>query len=178
MNLGSFGFSGGGSVIIPPASVPVYGSFYDKLTQTALGVDTPTPMQLGGTDPNATSGVTVSNDGLGNPSIIEVSQTGIYNIQFSAQLFRTAGGSPEDIDIWLAINGGEVAFSDTKVSLNSNSVYLVAAWNWFTKLNPLEKLQIMWAVSDTNIVLQAEPQNLVVPHPAVPSVIATIFKVN
>lgn len=173
----NFGFesissSGGGS-----GYDPCYGSFYDTTIQSAL-INTPTAMLLNSTDISCTSNVTIVNDINSKPTLIKVNKAGVYNLQFSAQLYRTAGGSPEDIDIWLRKSGINVPDSDTKLSMNANGVYLLAAWNWLVNLNVSDNVQIMWAVSDNKIQLRYEPANLTTPHPAIPSVIATIQKIN
>lgn len=108
----------------------------------------------------------------------QVLNNGVYNLQFSAQIFRTGGGTAETIDIWLRKNGVDVPDSNTRINVQSNSVFLVAAWNWFSQLNAGQFLEIMWSVTDNRIQLQYDPANLVVPHPAIPSVIATISKVS
>ena len=61
-----------------------FGSFYDTTTQTALELDTPTPMKFNTTD--ISNGVSIQDD-----TKIVVENNGYYNIQFSAQLDRVSG---------------------------------------------------------------------------------------
>jgi hypothetical protein len=65
-----------------------YGSFYDSSTQTTAGL-TQELMKFGLTA--LSSGITIVNDVSGDPTEITFSSTGIYNIQFSAQLKKTGG---------------------------------------------------------------------------------------
>ena len=173
----NFGFEGGSGSGGGSGYDPCFGSFYDTTIQEAE-LDSPTAMKLNNTDVSCTSGVSIVNDLNGNPTLITVSKAGVYNLQFSAQLYRTAGGSPEDVDIWLRKMNVNVPDSDTKLSMNANGVYLLAAWNWLVNLNVNEYVQIMWAVSNINIHLIYKPENLTTPNPAIPSVIATIQKIS
>jgi len=153
-----------------------HGSFYDTTTQTA-SANTPTPMKFNSTDATATNGVSVVNNALGNPTKLTVTQTGTYNVQFSAQVYGTYETEAETIDIWLRANGTNVPNSDTVVNLNNNGVYVVAAWNFFIYLTAGQFVELMWAVTATTIQLTQQPENLTVPHPAIPSIIATVNRV-
>lgn len=118
------------------------------------------------------SGVTVAEG-----SRFTVSQAGVYNLQFSAQIESTKGGSPETIDIWLSKNGTNVPDSNTQLSLNSNNGKIVAAWNFIESLNAGGYLEIKWSVSATEIQfvttgIQTNPS-----RPSVPSVIVTMVQV-
>lgn len=170
----SFLNNGAGSGGVTPNFA--HGSFYDTTTQTAA-INTPTAMKFNSTDAVATNGISVANNGSGNPTRLTVTQTGTYNVQFSAQVYRTSGGTAETIDIWLRANGTNVPNTDTVVNLNNNGVYVVAAWNFFIYLTSSQYVELMWAVTATTIQLTQAPENLSVPHPAIPSVIATMNRV-
>jgi hypothetical protein len=45
-------------------------------------------------------------------------------------------------------------------------------------MNAGDIVQIFYRVTNTQIVLQYEPENLIVPFPAIPSVIKTINKID
>lgn len=162
---------------LPPtwtsALAPVYGSFYDVNSQTTLG-STEELMQFGTTD--ISSGVTIVNNGLGDPTRITVSSTGVYNIQFSAQLTKT-GGSLADVYIYLKKNGIIVPDSNTQLTLANNGHYIVASWNFFVQLNAGQYAEIAWYSTNANVELHynAIP---VVGLPAIPSIILTVNKVN
>jgi hypothetical protein len=151
----------------------IYGSFFDTTTQTALGNNQPTAMKYNSID--IENGVSIVND-----SQITVSQNGVYNIQFSAQVDRVLGSGLVEIDIWLRKNGLDVANSDTKVTLsgNANQAKIVASWNFFINLSEGQNVELMWNTPTTNIKLVALPEDLVIPHPEVPSVILTVNKIS
>lgn len=150
-----------------------YGSWYDSLTQTAL-VNTPTAMQYN--VPDFAIGISVVNDTFGKPTKITATNTGIYNVQFSAQTYRTAGGTTEKLWIWLRINGVDVPYSSTQITFKDNNNYAVAAWNFFAPLTAGSNCQIMWAVTDVRIQLAAIVPTLVPVVPETPSVILTVTR--
>lgn len=153
-----------------------YGSFFDKTIQTATAANTAYPIKLNGTDSAATSGISVLTDGLGNKTRIKASVAGVYNVMFSAQLRRTSGGSSETVDFWLKRDLVDVLWSNTSVTVQANAGLLVAAWNFFVQMDAGTEVQLMWATTDTAIVIQAAPA--AAPHPETPSVILTINKVS
>jgi hypothetical protein len=153
-----------------------YGSFYDTLLQTALVNNTAYPIKLNTTDVTATSGISVLNDGLGNPTRIKASVAGVYNVAFSAQLQRTTGGSSETIDIWLRRNGTNLAWTNTSVNVQANAGYLVTAWNFFVQMDAGAEIQLMWSTTSTAVQIVTKPATGI--HPETPSVILTINKVS
>lgn len=149
-----------------------YGSFFDTTTQTTTA-STPRAMNL-----NATAfadGVSIVNDISNYPTQITVSEDGIYNLAFSAQLYRASGGSDANISIWLSINGVDVPYSNTKITLKANAKYVVAAWNFFAPLLSSDYAQIMWVHDDAIEILQEDAQ---AQHPATPSVILTVNRIK
>ena len=155
--------------------VPKYGSFYDTTTQTTIGNET-LPMKLNTTDVAATSGFSIANDTLGRPTRITTTETGVFNVQFSAQLHKTSGGGATQIYIWFRRNGVDLVDSATTLTLANNGDLLVAAWNYFVDLTTGQYVEIMWRASAANIEIQ---RNTTVPSvPGIPSVIATINRVS
>lgn len=155
--------------------VPKYGSFYDTTTQTTIGNET-LPMKLNTTDVAATSGFSIANDTLGRPTRITTTETGVFNVQFSAQLHKTSGGGATQIYIWFRRNGFDLVDSATTLTLANNGDLLVAAWNYFVDLTTGQYVEIMWRASAANIEIQ---RNTTVPSvPGIPSVIATINRVS
>lgn len=146
------------------------GSFYDNTTQTATA-NTPTAMLISQTN--------LLNDiSLSGTTGMQVTYSGNYNVQFSAQVFRTTGSSSQHIDIWLRLNGTDVPNSNSRVNINDHSIYHVTAWNWFLYLAQFDTVEIMFAVSNATIELRSEVANLIIPHPETPSVIATINRIG
>ena len=142
-----------------------YGTFYDTTDQTAAAPNTAYAITFNNTDLSA--GVY-----RGTPtSRIYVDRPGAYNFQFSLQLEST-NASVKQVYIWPRVNGVDVPDSATKISMSgSNSAY-VAAWNFVIRMNTGDYFQLMWATSDTNVQILADPATAFCP--AIPSVILTV----
>lgn len=144
---------------------PRYGAFYDTTTQTVAAINTATAMTFDTT--SLTKGVTI-----GSPtSRVYVDRPGVYNIQFSAQLDNTSGGTHLAY-IWLRVNGTDVAYSASEVRIKGNDSELVAAWNFVVDLAAGDYFQLMWAAEDTGVQITARAATAFCP--AVPSVILTV----
>ena len=147
------------------------GSYYSVNNQIPTVANTPNSMEFSTID--FQSGVQlIASD------TIKVLKDGVFNVQFSAQLSRTSGGSSQQISIWFRKNGSNVPNSNTHVNVQANAGKLVTAWNYFFDLNQNDTIQIMYSVTSTAIQLLHENADLVVPHPATPSVIVTINQVG
>jgi hypothetical protein len=151
-----------------------YGSFYDNSTQTCAS-GTIKAMEVNNSD-SFNNGVFVGTDIFANPTLFTVADAGVYNIQFSAQLNRTSGGSAQQVSIWLRKNGVDVPNTCTHVNVQANAGKLVAAWNFFIDIGATDSVQIMWSQNGAIDILQ-EAADLALPHPAVPSVIITINQI-
>lgn len=158
----------------PPYFIPNYGSFYDTATHTTLG-NTQELMQFNTTD--FTSGVSIVNDGLGDPTQITFSEAGVYNIQFSSQLKKTAGGGATVFYIYFLKDGLIVPNSNTSVTLENNGDFAVASWNFFVDITALPSYcQIAWYATNAAGEIHADPAP-VVGLPAIPSTILTVNRI-
>jgi hypothetical protein len=161
--------------VTPAYLVPTYGSFYDVVTQTTTGASFEL-MKFGTND--IVSGVTITNDTFGDPTKITFSATGVYNIQFSAQLKKTGGGGATIFYIYLIKDGTAVPNSTTAVTLENNGDLAVAAWNWFIDIPSLpSNCQIGWYANNANGELHYDAAP-VVGIPAIPSVILTVNRIS
>jgi hypothetical protein len=151
-----------------------YGVFHDDTTQVCT-VGTPVAMKFN-TEVDA-DGVFIGSDGLGNLSYIQVDEDGIYNVQFSAQVERTSGGSDEKVDIWFRLEGVDLPWSNTQLTLKANSSFVVASWNIIAPIKVGERFQIMWHQTGGSIRLVASGTQTAPVRPATPSTILTVTKV-
>jgi hypothetical protein len=150
-----------------------YGAFQDNTSQTAASINTAYAMKLGITDLN--NGVTVVSDGS-NLTRVTIANTGIYNIQFSAQFDRTNSGT-DSVDIWLRKNGVDVPGSGGKIVLAGGAVAsaIIATWNYVLDVAAGDYYQLMWSTPDTHVRLLYEAaQTSPFAHPIIPSVILTV----
>ena len=141
-----------------------YGAFHDSTTQTAAATGTAYAVTFNSTD--LSNGVSV-----GSPtSRIVVSNTGIYNFQFSLQLDKSSGAAGHTY-IWARINGVDVANSASEVAVQGTTAETIAAWNFVLEMSANDYFQLMWSVDDTNIQIKAVTATA--PVPAIPSAILT-----
>lgn len=144
---------------------PRYGTFFSSATQTAAVANTAYGITFNNTD--LSYGVE-----LGTPtSRVFVRSEGVYNIQFSAQIDNTSGGT-HLVYIWLRVNGTDVPSSAGKIRIQGNDSESVAAWNWVYKFKADDYFELMWSVSDVSVILLADPAAGIVP--AIPSIILTV----
>lgn len=150
-----------------------YGSFYDTGDQTGLASTVLT--MSANTSDTWNSGVTLSAD-----TKFVVENTGVYNLSFSAQMVKTGGNSATHAHIWLSQNGLDVPYSASQVGFPSNSVYVVAAWNFFFETtSPNEYVELKWYInSNVDNQLFIKYQSATSDIPEIPSLIVTINKVN
>lgn len=149
-----------------------YGDFCDTRTQSA-SLNTATSMlfnttNVGGAGVDITSG-----------SRITFQHTGVYNIQFSAQLDRKAGSGTVTTSIWLAYTGSNVpnSMGDVLLTGNTGAASTIASWNWLTPVTAGDWVEIKWSTTDTDIVLFATGSRTNPVRPAVPSIITTVTQV-
>lgn len=142
-----------------------YASILDTTDQVAGAINTAYAMTFN----TLVFGQDVS---IGSPtSRIIVARPGIYNFQFSAQLFNGAGGAHE-IVIWPRINGVDVSASATQIRVQGNNTEDLAAWNFLFSLNANDYFELMYSVSDVALYIAAFAATP--PYPSVPSILLTV----
>lgn len=150
-----------------------YGSFYSSVDQT----DGVSPVAMACENTAEGAGVTMVDNGSGKNTRLTFQYAGTYNIQFSVQLHNTSGGGSGNIvNIWFRLNGTDIANSDTKVTVNSNSPYVVAAWNFIQTVTAGQYIELMWFADTTAIILEHEASTA--SSPAIPSVIITAQQIR
>ena len=155
--------------------IPSFGSFYDTTTQSIDSINTPKAMTFNQVTPGV-NGVTASRVSIDTGSRITVARSGTYNIQFSAQLAKTDQGN-DTMDIWLRVNGVDVPWSDTEVTISSTQ-RLVASWNFMIDMSAGQYAQLMYSSADINSQILAVPAQTAPIRPGIPSVIVTVQQVQ
>jgi hypothetical protein len=153
------------------APVP-HGSFYDTTTQTNPVANAVNLMKVNSVYDSADgTQYAVKKD----TNRVYITQTGVYNIQFSAQLDHVGGGNTT-IYIWIRVNGINVPNSATKVVIAGPNDEKIAAWNWVLTLAANDYFEIAWESPSTGTVLLAEAATGNIPE--IPSVIITVTWVS
>jgi hypothetical protein len=142
-----------------------HASYYDTTTQTNPVANTVNLFTFNSvvSEFGITRGVPTSK--------VFVSQTGIYNFQFSMQLDVTGGGNAL-VYIWPRINGVNVPNSASFVVIDGPNAELVPAWNFLLILEAGDYFELAWQSSDTDAQAPyvAPAGNI----PGVPSIILTV----
>jgi hypothetical protein len=123
----------------------------------------------------ASTGITIVGD-----SDITMATTGIYNLQFSAQLDKD-NAQTALVDIWLAKKpaGGswlDVEWTDTQIPIPTDVDQAVAAWNFIVDASAGDAYRIMWSTTNSirSRILARPPRTTPLAVPGIPSVILTV----
>ena len=142
------------------------GAFQSNITQSG-SANVSQSMQFQTTD--ISHGVSIVSG-----SRITLANSGIYNIQFSAQVDRVSGSGTDTVHIWLKKNGSNVTASAGAVTISgaASAAKAIAAWNYVVDANANDYYELAWQTTDSNIQLinQAATGNI----PSTPSIILTV----
>jgi hypothetical protein len=152
-----------------------YGAFQNSTDQTAASTTVAYAITFNTTD--FSNGVTLSNS-----SRLNVSNQGLYNLQFSIQ-FKNTTNDGQDVDIWFRKNGTNIANSNSRFHLvarksSGDPSHLIAAMNFFVDMAANDYVEIMWRTTSTSVSIEHFDVSTSPTRPAVPSVIATMSFVS
>ena len=164
-----FGPRGGKYLNVP------YGAFQDSTDQVAANTTTAYAITFDTTD--FSNGVTLSNS-----SRLNVSQSGIYNVQFSIQLTNTTNAS-QDVDVWFRKNGTNIDKSNSRFGFAprkgaGDPFHTIAAMNFFVSMNANDYVEIMWRTTDVGVSIEQYAAGTSPTRPSVPSAIVTLSFVS
>jgi hypothetical protein len=154
-----------------------YGQWCSLETQSG-SANTAYPMKLG-TQMDGAEGITIESNASGFPTRIKAHNTGLYNIQFSAQLTNTANTNIT-FDVWFTYTGSNIDNSNTQLDVNKSAGQLgrsVAAWNLLTPIQANDYVEIVWSCTAATGQLVYIGTQTTPTRPAIPSVIATITQI-
>ena len=153
-----------------------YGAWQTDTTQTAAADNTGYAMRFEIADitPN---GISIVNNGSAQPTRITFANTGIYNLQFSAQL-QSLATAPEDVTIWLRMNGTDVAGSAGVVGMQARKgpgdpFHVIAGWNYVLSVVAGQYYELVWSTTNhTDVEMRFYAAGS--PPPSAASVIMTV----
>ena len=159
-----------------PTPLGYYGAWQDDLIQTAAASNTGYSMIYRVADITP-SGISIVNNGSGDPTRITFANTGIYNIQFSSQ-FQNLANSPQDVTIWLRKNGTDVAGSSGVVGMEerknlADPYHTIVSWNYLLSVVAGEYYELVWSTTD-HIHVEMHYYAAGSPPPSAASVILTV----
>jgi hypothetical protein len=152
-----------------------YGAFQDGTDQAAANTTTAYAITFDTTD--YSNGITLSNS-----SRLNVSQGGLYNVQFSIQFTNTTNAS-QDVDVWFRKNGTNIDKSNSRFGFAprkgaGDPYHTIAALNFFVSLAANDYVEIMWRPTDVGVSIEHYAASASPTRPVVPSVIATVSFVS
>lgn len=114
-------------------------------------------------------------------SMVTVDQSGLYNVQFSAQFANTAV-QDHDADVWFKVNDVTVVDSNTVYTIPSShggvTGRLGVALNYFVELEAGDYVEVVWRASNSAVFIEYIPTQTTPLRPAAPSVILTVSFVS
>jgi hypothetical protein len=161
-----------------PTPLGYYGAWQTDATQTAAASNVGYPMRFEIADitPN---GISIVNNGSGDPTRITFANTGIYNIQFSSQ-FQNIDNAEHNVTIWLRLNGTDVTGSSGFVQIPKrraagvgNEGHVITSWNYVLSVVAGQYYELVWSTNNhTNVTMEFYAAGS--PPPSAASVIMTV----
>lgn len=108
---------------------------------------------------------------------ITVAQSGVYNLQFSAQ-FANTSATPYDVDIWLTKNDVNEADSNSQLTVPGKhgtvNGHILAAWNFHVEMQANDYVELVWRTENSSVFIEYIGAQTNPTRPAIPSVIVTM----
>ena len=147
-----------------------YGAFQDTVSHTVTA-NTANAMTFNTTDYS-------SNVSMVSGSRITVAYSGLYNLQFSTQ-FQNNDSAPQDVSIWLKINGVDVASSAGLLGFPARKsagdpYHDIKGWNFFVRLTAGQYVEIWWSTIHAAVTIQAYAAGTSPTRPSTASNVATM----
>ena len=112
---------------------------------------------------------------------ITVAQSGVYNIQFSAQ-FANTSATAYDVDVWLTKNGVNEPNTDSQFTVPSKhgttDGHIIAAWNLPIEMQQGDFVELVWRTENSSVFIEYIGPQTNPLRPAIPSVIVTVTFVS
>lgn len=141
--------------------------YYSTTDQSAGNTDEAYPVEFENT--YFENGMTISGN---TDSEITVDRSGIYNFQFSGQLFSSSSNA-KTAQIWIRRNDIDIGYSAHAYTDDMNNGYLEVNWNFNIDLQAGDYIEIMWATDDTDLSFES-----VAPSAPYPGISSTVMAVN
>lgn len=147
---------------------------YDSTDQVAASTTVAYPIRLGTVD--ISDGITVANNGSGQPTRITFANDGNYDVQFSIQFVNTSA-SEANANVWFRKNDLDLADSNSQITVpkkhGSADGAIIMALNLIVNAAGGDYVEIMWQTESTDVSIQHLPAGTTPDTPATPSVIVT-----
>ena len=153
---------------------PVYGEWQEDADQTAASTTVAYPVRFSVDDGHY--GIEIVDS-----SKITFLYKGVYNIQFSFQLYNSATAE-HDVTIWIRKNGVDVTGSSGVVNVPSSHGgtpgHSLPAWNYVLEFAAGDYVELMWQTSSTDVRLKYYVAGTSPTRPSAASSIVTVSSVG
>jgi hypothetical protein len=156
-----------------PMLTPTYGAFGSTASQPVLGANTETLATF-----NLTYEANNVSIGSGTTSRVYINETGIFNIQFSAQVNLSDGNQPKEMDMWFKIDGVAVPQSNTRQTIAGKDQETIFALNFVSAFISGQYVELAFSSSDPHIELGIFTGLTSPTRPDIPSLILTVTPVS
>ena len=142
------------------------GLFFNTADQTFAVINTAYPVVF-----NATYLSNAVQLQSGSTSRVEALVGGIYNFQYSGQVLSSSG-SAKELVIWIRRDGTDIGYSTRVFTDSVNNHRNTTSWNFNIDLQAGQYIEIVAAVTSTNLWLDAAAAAS--PVPTVPSSVMSV----
>ena len=142
----------------------------NSTTDQTGSVSAATAVKLENTITSPTAGITIANDGSGNPTRITFAAAGTYALAPSIQ-FKNTDSNDHDATFWFRKNGTDIANSASVVNIPkaADGGAMFAQIVIYEQVTAGQYIEIMWLPEDADVTLDFLAAGAIAP--AVPSVI-------
>lgn len=105
------------------------------------------------------------------PSKVTVERAGIYNFQFSGQLFSNSS-SLKTAQIWIRRDGTDIGYSSHAYTDDKANAYLEVSWNFNIDLDAGSHIEMMWGTTSTDLLFETVAPSA--PYPGIPSAVMAV----
>lgn len=147
-----------------------YGSFYSTGTYLNSSVTGNNPFYI----TNTLEAVGIS---IASGSRICFTKSGVYNIEFSAQFYKTDAGD-DTVDIWLSKNGTNVDWTNSRITLHSNQGTSLPSWNFVNTAISGDYFELYWHSPDDQMQLVSFTGLTDPIRPNIPAIILTVDQIR
>jgi hypothetical protein len=152
---------------------PTYGAFGSTSIQQVSAADTETLVTY-----NLTYEANNVTIGSGTTTRVYINDSGVFNIQFSAQVSLASGNQPKSLDMWFKIDGVNVPQSNTRETISGKDEETIFALNFVSTFLSGQYVELAYSSPDANMQLGSFTGLVSPTRPDIPSMILTVTPVS
>lgn len=155
--------------------VTTFGSFSSSQTQQAILPNTTYVWSYDTVE--IANNIRITNNLSGKPTRITVDESGIYEIAYSAQLYKN-GGTNTIVSIWAIQNDINVPRTNSMTTIGNNNITNIPFCTSFCSMNAGDYIEFAFSATSVGVEIQAVPTQSFPTRPADPSVIIVAKRIS